>query len=1819
MTAVFGGCVNPCLLIFKFEMMKKINNFLYPLFRVGIKTSIPFLYFFIFSIVAKAQVWTNYLPSDNVQSIAIDAQGNKWFGTNGGGVLKFDGTTWITYNTTNTNNRLASNDVRSIAIDANGNKWFGTNGGGVSKLEGSTWTNYTKSNTNNGLAFDGVRSIVIDAQGNKWVGTDGGGISKLEGSTWTNYTKSNTNNGLASNIVISIAIDAQGNKWVGTDGGGVSKLEGSTWTNYNTTNSELADDYVSSIAIDAQGNKWVGGNVGVSKLEGTTWTNYNTSNNKLASNNIKSITIDAQGNKWFGNNGGVSKLEGTTWTNYNTTNNELFSNGVRSIAIDAQGNKWFGTYGGVSKLGGTTWTNYNLGLVDANVRSVAIDAQGNKWFGTDDGVSKLDGTTWTKYTSTNTNNNGLLDKYVFSIAIDAQGNKWFGTNGGVSKLEGSTWTNYTTSNTENRLASNYVRSIAIDAQGNKWFGTYDGGVSKLEGTTWTNYNTTNSGLASNLVNSIAIDAQGNKWFGTNSGVSKLEGITWTNYYTSNNGLASNLVNSIAIDAQGNKWFGTYSGVSKLEGTTWTNYAKANNGLIHNYVRSIAIDAQGNKWFGTDNGVSKLEGTNWTNYPTTNTFNGFNSNTFQSIAIDVQGNKWFGTNSGVFKFGTAQSDIEGGLIAYYPLDGDAKDKSPNGLDGAPTTNITYTDGVKGKAAVFNGNSSILLSSVSGAYQKLSPSKITLSLWAKYGQNDIPTSAWTYLLRNRTYGYQIIIDKNGLGGGVYTNTSTGLGLGTPTHKFDVWRHVVITYDGTKMIYYVDGVETGRLPAIGDIYYTLNDAVSLGQDGTAGSFFKGLIDEVRIYDRAITEDEVKLLYGQSVQPDDINRGLIAHYPFNGDTKDIGPNGLHGLGTVPYEDFGNGSLGAKFNGNVAPNVTVTDGRKFATKTFTVSASIKETAQPITSAFGNYFITKKGYTLFSKYSRIANSQTQYTMNALINSKIYENKYALNQAVNGNSFPSTNHVVLTCDGSIMKLYCNGKVVKTDMTPNEAFEYSNTDNILTLAVKMGGFTGMLQNVRFYDRVINDNEVNILFKKDSEKKTIDKIDIIPASSGRAGRLIAYVRGKGFTDRSEVTLLRIDADPIKGKILKTTDNLLTVEFNFTESEKTGKYDIEVRNFVNATVYTQPKAFELKSAKKSKITVDIGGYHYESNGRYGWEKIEVPTKLITKGINNPGHFDLKILADGNTPIEDVDITVVIQQLERNVPLQIENTDFDYNLSSVEKIIFNQPKLNPKFIEGKDDRGLINYTWAFKQKVVYPGLNGNLKFEVVNKIQDNSAGKFVIAVQKAAKFNNPSKPEFGCSDCANCGLDLLGFAPGVGCLAGLASASCTFMNDESRVIDKTVSVVGGGVACVPIVGKVIGEFAKKIVDKTLGIFSVDATHNDCEACGVFTNEGPHEVIVTSSFVGLKNSDDNQISLRNSIEGGKIKGPIGFTSDRYIGNGTNLKYGIEYENLLRDTVGSMVFKQQLDTSVFDLSTFGFSNYGMGDTIFQHFNGDDDFIAFDHDLRPRKNTILRHIASIDRVKGIVEWYFNSLDPNTYEPIAHKKQGFLPPNDSTGKGLGFVEYYIESKSDLAHKTKIKSTADIKIDTSTTITTPSWINTIDDKKPTSTLKGRSLNDTTFQVIFSGSDLGSGVRFYDLYVSENKPTYRLLASNLKRDTINVIVKKGVKYNFFSQARDNVGNWEDTTHTAKVSPIKENIKEQDKFKLYPNPSTGIINVVSPWEDVPIQIYVTDWAGRIIYQQKFVNKDVIEVQLKNFPFGIYFISLKNERTGETKVAKLVHE
>ncbi|MFN5208064.1 MAG: adenylate/guanylate cyclase domain-containing protein, partial [Bacteroidota bacterium] len=196
------------------------------------------------------------LSKNIVRSILEDKNGNLWFGTDGGGVSKYNGESFTHYTE---KEGLSNNRVLSILEDKNGNLWFGTLGGGVSKYNGASFTHYTEKE---GLSNNRVMSILEDKNGNLWFGTDGGGVSKYNGESFTHYTEKE---GLSKNIVRSILEDKNGNLWFGTDGGGVSKYNGESFIHY-TEKEGLSNNIVWSILEDKFERVWVGTEKGLSYL-----------------------------------------------------------------------------------------------------------------------------------------------------------------------------------------------------------------------------------------------------------------------------------------------------------------------------------------------------------------------------------------------------------------------------------------------------------------------------------------------------------------------------------------------------------------------------------------------------------------------------------------------------------------------------------------------------------------------------------------------------------------------------------------------------------------------------------------------------------------------------------------------------------------------------------------------------------------------------------------------------------------------------------------------------------------------------------------------------------------------------------------------------------------------------------------------------------------------------------------------------------------------------------------------------------------------------------------------------------------------------------------------------------------------------------------------------------------------------------------------------------------------------------------------------------------------------------------------------------------
>ncbi|MFB9421176.1 LamG domain-containing protein, partial [Nonomuraea rubra] len=89
-------------------------------------------------------------------------------------------------------------------------------------------------------------------------------------------------------------------------------------------------------------------------------------------------------------------------------------------------------------------------------------------------------------------------------------------------------------------------------------------------------------------------------------------------------------------------------------------------------------------------------------------------------------------------------------------------------------------------------------------------------------------------------------------IHTTGEVGTG-GTASLPLNTWSHLAATYDGTTLRLYVNGVLTSERTAGGPIR-TDNGVLRIGGNSLWGEYFNGLIDEVRIYNRALNAVQIQ-----------------------------------------------------------------------------------------------------------------------------------------------------------------------------------------------------------------------------------------------------------------------------------------------------------------------------------------------------------------------------------------------------------------------------------------------------------------------------------------------------------------------------------------------------------------------------------------------------------------------------------------------------------------------------------------------------------------------------------------------------------------------------------------------------------------------------------------------------------------------------------------------------------------------------------------------------------------------------------------------------
>jgi hypothetical protein len=472
-----------------------------------------------------------------------------------------------------------------------------------------------------------------------------------------------------------------------------------------------------------------------------------------------------------------------------------------------------------------------------------------------------------------------------------------------------------------------------------------------------------------------------------------------------------------------------------------------------------------------------------------------------------------------------------------------DKSGNGNDGT-ISGATWTQGKYGSALSFDGADEYV---DAGNDESLNVTgNMTIEGWVKPNAITSPAGMWMGVAGKKDghnlSGYGLVMAS-------YSPcrrwcfVADGLSICPEAcEQIGRWDHLAGVYDGSKIILYQNGVLMGTRPKTGVLEIS-SDVFKIGHLDNNYDKFNGLIDDVRVYNYARTEEEIRL---------DYNAGMATHLGPSGKTCSEDPASCMDYGLVGNWDMdeGNGLVindnsGNNNHGTLANGPKWTQGKSGGALQFDGKDDYVD-LNSISAAR-----SQEGWFYFDQ-SASEKGANMYLFNnlaqAAINNRIY---------VGGNSdyFLATIpinkwiHVVFTYDNpsddSTAKLYINGV--------RYSINQQGVNHVVPAISKIGaytfsnplGFKGSIDGVRVYNRALSEAEVRYHYNHggpvahwDMDEGSGSKIND-KSGNGNDGTL---VNGPTWTQGKYGSALSFDGVDDYASIPNNSDLDITADENFS-----------------------------------------------------------------------------------------------------------------------------------------------------------------------------------------------------------------------------------------------------------------------------------------------------------------------------------------------------------------------------------------------------------------------------------------------------------------------------------------------------------------------------------------------------------------------------------------------------------------------------------------------------------------------------------------------------
>ena len=423
----------------------------------------------------------------------------------------------------------------------------------------------------------------------------------------------------------------------------------------------------------------------------------------------------------------------------------------------------------------------------------------------------------------------------------------------------------------------------------------------------------------------------------------------------------------------------------------------------------------------------------------------------------------------------------GLVGWWPFTGNANDLSGNGNNGTNNGATLTTDRFSNSNSAYNFNGSSDFIQVTHNSSLTFTTSVSFSFWLNVPDSSLNT---TGIQERQAIGKQRTPSASGIGfettdgstpklapqfyiqGGAQYEDNSPITINT-------WHHLVGTYDGTILKLYKNSFLIGT--NIGPFNLsTITQNLFFGKQGALGCFFKGKLDDIGIWNRALTSCEINQLYTASLGSNALTNGLVGWWPFTSNANDLSGNGNNGTNngaTLTTDRFSNSNSAYNFNGS-SDFIQVTHNSSL---TFTTSVSFSFWLNVPDSSLNTTGIQER--QAIGKQRTPSASGIGFETTDGSTPKLAPQFYIQGGAQYEDNSPITintwHHLVGTYDGTILKLYKNSFLIGTNIGP---FNLSTITQNLFFG-KQGAlgcfFKGKLDDIGIWNRELSSCEINQLY--------------------------------------------------------------------------------------------------------------------------------------------------------------------------------------------------------------------------------------------------------------------------------------------------------------------------------------------------------------------------------------------------------------------------------------------------------------------------------------------------------------------------------------------------------------------------------------------------------------------------------------------------------------------------------------------------------------------------------------------------------------------------